>query len=169
MSGEGGASRGDGDGEGSEVDMMEVLPPPSHLSQLRLLFRGSSRLFFRGSSMGLFLLAKGSEVGLGCGMGSVLASLVAALTFISAKVIVPCVLVVALGVDTFLEGTGELTDDLREAAGLPREVFLLRLLLRSMTTLSGDGSKTMSATLGDSVSLKAKFCLHFSCLFTFIC
>ena len=44
MSGEGGASRGDGDGEGSEVDMMEFLPPPSHLSQLRLLFRGSSRL-----------------------------------------------------------------------------------------------------------------------------
>ena len=131
MSGEGGASRGDGDGEGSEVDMMEFLPPPSHLSQLRLLFRGSSRLFFRGSSMGLFLLAKGSEVGLGCGMGSVLASLVAALTFISAKVIVPCVLVAtafaAVGVeDTFLEGTGELTDDLREAAGLPREVFLLR-------------------------------------------
>ena len=43
MSGEGGASLGDGDGEGSEVDMMEFLP--SHLSQLRLLFRGcSSRL-----------------------------------------------------------------------------------------------------------------------------
>ena len=77
------------------------------------------------------MLARGSEVGLGCGIGSVLASLVAALTFISAKVIVPCVLVAtafaAAGVeDTFLEGTGELTDDLREAAGLPSEVFLLR-------------------------------------------
>ena len=133
MSGEGGASRGDGEGDGSEVDMMsEALLPElgsPHLSHSPL---DSAEEEGEAASSGLFLLTSGSEVGLGfgCGIGSVLASLVAALTFISAKVIVPCVLVAtafaAAGVeDTFLEGTGELTDDLREAAGLPREVFLL--------------------------------------------
>ena len=146
MSGEGGASLGEGDGEGREVDMMSL---SLHLSQEVPGIPG-----IPGCS-GLFLLTNGRDVGLGCGMGSVLASLVVALTFISTKVIVPCVLVMGL-VEIFLDGTGELTDDLREVAGDPNAVFRLRLLLRSSTTLSGEGSKTISATLGDSVSLKGR-------------
>ena len=83
-----------------------------------------------------------------------LASLLAA-----SWVMVPCVRVIALGVEKaedFLDGPGELVDDFLDATGDPAAV-LLRLLLLSMTTLSGLGSKRKrSATLGDSVSLKAK-------------
>ena len=90
MSGEGGASLGEGEGDGREVDMMSL----SHLSHsfccllLSSLVPGAPTPSIPGCS-GLFLFTRGSEVGFGCGIGSVLASLVVALTFISAKVIVP--------------------------------------------------------------------------------
>lgn len=47
-------------------------------------------------------------------------------------------------IDSRLDGDGEVVVDFR------------RLLRRCNTTLSGEGSKTISATRGDSVSLKAK-------------
>ena len=47
-------------------------------------------------------------------------------------------------IDSRLDGDGEVVVDLR------------RLLRRCKTTLSGEGSKTISATRGDSVSLNAK-------------
>ena len=84
MSGEGGASLGEGEGDGREVDMMSM----SQLSHSFCCLLSSLVPGIPGCS-GLFFFTRGSEVGFGCGIGSVLASLVVALTFISAKVIVP--------------------------------------------------------------------------------
>ena len=49
-------------------------------------------------------------------------------------------------IDSRLDGEGEVVVDLR------------RLLRRCKTTLSGEGSKTISATRGDSVSLGTFIC-----------
>ena len=113
MSGEGRGvvSLGEGEGDGRDRVMMSL----SHLSHSFCFLLSS-----KGCS-GLFLLTRGSDVGFGfgSGIGSVLASLVVALTFISAKVIVPIVFITGFATESFRDGTGELTDDLLEAAGDP--------------------------------------------------